>query len=169
MTYQRGFSLFELLCVLFVLSILAQAGVSHFIRVNQDTQDKNTLQQQVKYLADALSQARQIAVMSGKPSFLCGGVECNGDWSTGFRLYQLEPFGESKNPLQHRIFDALLSVSWRGFPVQKHHIEFLPHGLSGYQNGTFVFCLGSWRADIVLNQSGRFYITDPQRQGAVAC
>jgi type IV fimbrial biogenesis protein FimT len=162
MNRQNGFSLLELLCVLAILSILAYAGSAQFLSVSQKTKDKNTLKNEMKRLADALTQARQLAVISGQTSFLCGGLGCNGGWSYGFTLYQFEPISGVKKHYRQIIFEPLLAVSWSGFPVKKQQIEFRFNGLSGYQNGTFEFCLGAWRAELVLNQSGRFYITDPQ-------
>jgi type IV fimbrial biogenesis protein FimT len=169
MSHQRGFSLLELLCVLAILSIFAHIGAASFLSVSQNTQDKNTLKNEMKRLAEALIHARQLAVVSGQPSFLCGGVDCGGDWSSGFQLYQIVSFSQEKKEYQRIIFNELLQVSWRGFPIKKQQIEFQSNGLSGYQNGTFAFCLGHWQADLVLNQSGRFYVTDPQGRGEEQC
>ena len=162
MSRQHGFSLLELLCVLAILSFLAHAGSAQFLSVSQNTQDKNTLKNEMKRLADALTQARQLAVISGQTSFLCGGQNCNGGWSSGFTLYQIEPNSGAEKHYRQIVFDPSLAVSWRGFPTQKNQIEFRSNGLSGYQNGTFEFCLGAWQADLILNQSGRFYLTDPR-------
>lgn len=162
MNRQYGFSLLELLCVLAILSILAHAGSAQFLSVSQKTKDKNTLKNDMKRLADALTQARQLAVISGQTSFLCGGLSCDGGWSSGFTLYQIEPDSDVEKHYRQIAFDHELAVSWRGFPVKKQQIEFRPNGLSGYQNGTFEFCLGAWQADLILNQSGRFYLTNPQ-------
>lgn len=162
MSRQHGFSLLELLCVLAILSILAYAGSAQFLSVSQKTKDKNTLKNEMKRLADALTQARQLAVISGQTSFLCGGQNCNGGWSSGFTLYQIEPNSGAEKHYRQIVFDPSLVVSWRGFPTQKNQIEFRSNGLSGYQNGTFEFCLGAWQADLILNQSGRFYLTDPK-------
>ena len=159
---QHGFSLLELLCVLAILSVLAHAGSAQFLSVSQKTQDKNTLKNAMKQLADALTQARQLAVVSGHNSFLCGGLNCDGGWSSGFVLYQIQPISGVEKSYRQIAFNESLQVSWRGFPVKKQQIEFQPNGLSGYQNGTFEFCLGAWQADLVLNQSGRFYVTNPQ-------
>lgn len=76
MSRQCGFSLLELLCVLAILSILAHAGSAQFLSVSQNTKDKSTLKNEMKRLADALTQARQLAVISGQTSFLCGGQNC---------------------------------------------------------------------------------------------
>lgn len=169
MGHQHGFSLLELLCVLAILSILAYVGSAQFLTVSQNTQDKNALKTEMKRLSDALIQARQLAVVSGQTSFLCGGEHCDGHWSSGFTLYQAVPFGGLDKVYRHIVFDDLLNVSWRGFPSQKKQIEFHSNGLSGYQNGTFEFCLGAWQTDLVLNQSGRFYTSDPKAKSSEAC
>lgn len=169
MKYQDGFSLLELLCVLAILSIFAYVGSAQFLVLSQNFQDKSTILNDIKQLSDALTQARQLAVISGQTSYLCGGIECDGDWSSGFVLYQ-EGVSNGNDKAYRRInFDDALTVSWQGFPVTKQQIEFQSNGLSGYQNGTFQFCLDTWQADLILNQSGRFYITDPQAKEESAC
>lgn len=169
MHHQRGFSLLELLCVLAILSILAHAGSAQFLSVSQKARDKNTLKSEMKRLAQALTQARQLAVISGQSSYLCGGVDCDGHWSDGFKLYQMASTNGVEKIYRQILFDHSLVVSWHGFPIKKQQIEFQSNGLSSYQNGTFEFCLGAWQADVVLNQSGRFYLTDPQRLNSELC
>ena len=134
---QYGFSLLELLCVLVILSILAHAGSTQFLSVSQKTKDKNTLKSEMARLADGLTQARQLAVISGQTSFLCGGLNCDGSWSSGFTLYQVEPNSGVEKYYQQAVFDHALTVFWHGFPVKKQQIEFKFNGLSSYQNGTF--------------------------------
>lgn len=169
MSHQKGFSLLEMLCVLAILSILAYAGAAHFQAANQDEQDQTLLKNSIKALSDALLQARQLAVVSGSASFLCGGFACDGDWSSGFVLYQAD--ASSSDDILYRAiaFHDDLTVFWAGFPVSKQQIEFHSNGLSGYQNGTFEFCLGNWQAFLVVNQSGRFYTADIQEKGEGDC
>ncbi|MBJ7539106.1 GspH/FimT family pseudopilin [Marinomonas transparens] len=169
MDHQSGFSLLELICVLAILSILAYVGSSQLLTVSQDSKDKKSLTADIKALSEALLQARQLAVASGEESFVCGGDNCSGNWSSGLRLYQASrDLGEEKEYRQIT-FEAPLQVSWRGFPANKKQIEYQPNGLSGYQNGTFLFCLGRWQGSLVLNQSGRFYIADTRRQEGEDC
>ncbi|ETX11033.1 pilus assembly protein FimT [Marinomonas ushuaiensis DSM 15871] len=173
MNRQGGFSLLELLCVLAILSLFAYAGSAQFLVLSQSSQDKSTIQNGMKKLSDALTQARQLAVVSGQTSYLCGGIECDGDWSSGFVLYQNNlssgNYASSDKTYQGVSFDENLNVYWQGFPINKQQIEFQSDGLSGYQNGTFEFCLNAWQASLILNQSGRFYITDPQEKEEGAC
>ncbi|WP_394178718.1 GspH/FimT family pseudopilin [Marinomonas posidonica] len=167
MVQQCGYSLLELLCVLAILSLLAHLGSSHFLSVNQDLENQRTLKTEVARLANGLTQARQLAVASGRLSYLCGGIRhCTGDWSAGFRVYQHTESGETEKTFASMPFASGLLVAWRGFPAQKTQIEYRLNGLSGYQNGTFVFCLGRWKMALVLNQSGRFYVSSLQPQTA---
>ncbi len=180
----HGFSLLELMCVLAILSILAHVGSTQFLSVSQSSQDKHLLKSEMKRLGEALTQARQLAVISGQASFLCGGVACDDAWSSGYSLYQMVPVTSAGNSsmgnssinnlgvkkwFRQMAFDKALRVSWRGFPAKKQQIEFHSNGLSSYQNGTFELCLGDWQADLILNQSGRFYLTDPKAIDEGAC
>lgn len=169
MHQQGGFSLLELMCVMLTLSILAYFGSSHFLFQHQSTQDQKTLKEAVAQLADALLQARQLAVVSGKTAYVCGGQTCSGDWSSGFQLYQETEIEGSPLFYRNILFDGELALSWRGFPNNKQEIEFTANGLSGYQNGTFQFCLGAWQAGLVLNQGGRFYTTDLTEKSSEVC
>ncbi|AEF54165.1 GspH/FimT family pseudopilin [Marinomonas posidonica] len=165
MVQQFGYSLLELLCVLAILSLLAHLGSSQVLSFNQDLEDQRILKTQVTRLANGLTQARQLAVASGRLSYLCGGIQrCTGDWSTGFRLYQNTESNQAEKTFASISFTSDLLVAWRGFPAQKKQIEYRLNGLSGYQNGTFIFCLGRWKMGLVLNQGGRFYVSALQLQ-----
>ncbi|SBS30851.1 Type II transport protein GspH [Marinomonas spartinae] len=160
--HQHGFAFIEVLCVLAILSILSFFGATHFFVYQKEHQDRQMLQDDMDSLSEALLEARQMAIKSGAMSFVCGGEDCSGIWSSGFEVRQREGYAKEYRRVQ---FDHDVSVHWQGFPSNKSRIEFLPNGLSSYQNGTFVFCLGRWTANIVLNQSGRFYRSKVRRTG----
>ncbi|MCV2403277.1 GspH/FimT family pseudopilin [Marinomonas sp. C2222] len=166
---QGGFSLLELICVMLILSILAYFGSSHFLSLHQTTQDQKTLKEAMAQLADALLQARQLAVVSGQTAYVCGGQSCSGDWSSGFLLYQETEVEGSPSIYRNILLDGDIVLSWQGFPRNKQSIEFTADGLSGYQNGTFQFCLGIWQAGLVLNQGGRFYTTSLTEKSSEVC
>lgn len=158
-----GFTFFELLCVLTILAILSFFGVTHFLQYQQSKQSQNILQNDMDSLSKALLEARQMAIESGVMSFVCGGEQCSGRWSAGFELRQQEGYGRENRRVK---FDHPVSVHWKGFPSNKSRIEFLSNGLSSYQNGTFVFCLDDWQGHIILNQSGRFYMSKVSKAGS---
>lgn len=157
MQSQRGFTLLELLCVLAVLSIAGMMGMTGFLWAQQSQESKTVLLDDVKNLSNALQQARQLAISSGQASYVCGGQNCSGNWSYGFRVVQPENLGGLYRKV---VFDHDVHIEWHGFPATKSRIDFLPNGLSSYQNGTFVLCYQSYQVSIVLNQSGRYYTSE---------
>ncbi|REG84290.1 GspH/FimT family protein [Marinomonas pollencensis] len=157
MQNKKGFSLLEVMCVLAILSFLALVSSGVIIQHAQTSQHKAILLEDVKNLSNALQEARLLAIQSGDSSYVCGGVDCQGNWSDGFVVMQPESYGG----LYRRVtFEHDVSIVWQGFPANKSRITFLPNGLSGYQNGTFLFCYLGWHTRLVINQSGRFYGAD---------
>lgn len=157
MRQQQGFTLLELLVVLTILSVLAYFGSAQLLVVNSTMADRRVLQDSLKILSDALLQSRQLAIVSGQKSLLCGGIACSGHWSEGYEIYQHNLHSKA---VKQTMFTSNVSIRWRGFPAKKNFIEFKSNGLSAYQNGRFELCVGEWQADIVVNQSGRFYLSD---------
>ncbi|GAB3484618.1 GspH/FimT family pseudopilin [Marinomonas epiphytica] len=167
MAKQNGFTLLECMVVIAMLSALAY-GTSHVVfGFRQSEQDKQSLLEDLQALSVALMAARQYAIRSGQTTYLCGGVLCTGDWSSGYRIQHtvaadtLADDSQSEgSSLQVGYFSPTLRLRWQGFPSQRRYIEFLANGLSAYQNGRFILCVGEWQGEIVLNQSGRFYLSD---------
>ena len=157
MRHQRGFTLFEVMVALSILSLLAYMGSAHVRDFSASLADKRALQASLKNLSAGLLQARQLAIANGQNSFLCGGIDCSGDWSYGYQIFETQ---HSSTPVQQGRFPDNLLVRWQGFPAQKSFIEFKANGLSAYQNGSFVLCIGQWQARIIVNQSGRFYLDE---------
>lgn len=155
-----GFSLLEVLCVLFVLTLLAAAGWSNaYSGLLQET-PREKIQTAQTSLASGLLLARQHAVTSQQSLTLCGGIasaeggECDGDWSSGWFILQTD------NIKKYQTFTDDVTITWSGFPTKKTFLYFHATGLTDYQNGTFYLCLGEWQTYIVVNQSGRFYLGD---------
>jgi len=154
----KGFSLFEVLCVLFILTLLA--GVSWNTSLAKFFQETpyEKIQEIQKSLASGLLFARQYAVQSQQSILLCGGLattnqgDCSGDWSAGWFIEQ------DTDIKKYHVFPASTSIQWSGFPSDKAYIRFHANGHTDYQNGTFNLCFYGWQSRIVLNQSGRFYL-----------
>ena len=157
MRHEQGFTLLELICVLAILSILGAFGATSLFSTQQDSKDKATLLSDVKNLANALRQARHLAIESGSSSYVCGGINCSGNWSDGFEVRQSSALDTTYRSV---LLDHAVHIIWHGFPANKSSITFLPTGLSSYQNGTFFLCYLRWKASIIINQSGRYYTSD---------
>mgnify|MGYP000114942041 CR=1 FL=1 len=162
-----GFSLIEILIVIAVVLTISRF-VSTYRNMFPAQNNQNVLYQTQQSLSLWLIRARQLAVNTQKEVQLCGGHGCDGDWSEGVAIHV------SNTLLDSHLFDMDVSIVWKGFPVHKTDITFLPNGLSSYQNGTFYICQSGRYCYIRLNQSGRFYSSpifdDEQKAGeAVLC
>ncbi|WP_191602928.1 GspH/FimT family pseudopilin [Marinomonas algicola] len=150
MTHEHGFSLVEVLIVLMIIAIISRTFPSS-INLFAFQKKQNALYKTQQDLALWLIRARQLAVNINKEVILCGGDQCDGNWTKGLAI-------RSDNvTISTLSFDLGIHVSWKGFPVQKKSIIFLSDGLSSYQNGTFYLCHSGFYCYIRLNQSGRFY------------
>ena len=157
MKMQNGFSLFEAVCVLAVLSLLAYSSSRFLYSSKQVIDQQTTLLSALASLESGLIKARHLAVHVGEVTYLCGGLSCDGDWSHGYHITFDSEAREAFDTNLSMTFPEGITVTWKGFPAKKRHIEFHPNGLTGYQNGSFYFCLNHWGAKVVLNQAGRFY------------
>ncbi|MFT2109688.1 GspH/FimT family protein [Marinomonas sp. 2405UD68-3] len=145
----KGFTLIEVLVVITIVS-----SVSVFLSSSNAfslLSNENTLLKAKENLGLSLLRARQLAVNSQTEVILCGGVSCNGNWSQGVSILI------QNDVLYSHVFPNDIEVKWKGFPVHKTSVSFLPNGLSSYQNGTFYLCDATFYSYIRLNQSGRFY------------
>lgn len=154
----KGFSLPELLIVIAMISIVSSAFLSsRVVGYYQRWQARNVLSQDVSGLLTLISRARSLAMRSEQPVLLCGGTNCNGDWQQQAFIR----FANGTNILHTQVFSSETAVVWRGFPVQRAYLQFLPTGLSSYQNGSFYLCRAHAEAlRILVNQSGRAYLDD---------
>ncbi|SBS26429.1 hypothetical protein MAQ5080_00517 [Marinomonas aquimarina] len=152
----KGFSLPELLVAIAMISIVASAFLSsNLLAYYQRWQDRQMLAQDVSGLLSLIARARSLAMRSEQPVRLCGGEHCNGDWGQQAWLH----LSGDTQVLQRHQLSSDTSMVWRGFPAQRAYIEFLPNGLSSYQNGSFYLCRAQAHAQrILVNQSGRAYL-----------
>lgn len=153
-----AFSLVEVLLVLVILAFMAKQMGTAIVASWFEQTDYERLSRYQHNLANALTLARQYAVQAQQDVALCGGNYedklCDGDWSQGWYI-------QLANKIKTRQrFPEDVKISWSGFPANKHFIAFYSNGHSGYQNGTFYLCLNHLMTRIVLNQSGRFYLSD---------
>lgn len=152
----KGFSLPELLIVIAMISIVSSAFLSStLVGDYQRWQSRHTLMQDVGALLALIARARSLAMHSEQAVLLCGGEHCNGDWTQHAYIR----FADDPRVIKSQNFSSDTVVIWRGFPAQRPYIQFLPTGLSSYQNGSFYLC--QTQADalrILLNQSGRAYL-----------
>lgn len=151
----QGFSIVELMVVIAMISIVSSAFLYTDLQsFFQKWQVRQVIEDDVSGLMKLIEQARSLSVLSGKEVMLCGGLDCNGDWSQ-LAYYK---FSSSAQPIDRYFFHELTQVRWRGFPAQRRFIIFLPTGLSSYQNGSFYLCQPDGDAKrILMNQSGRAY------------
>ncbi len=155
---KRGFSLFELLFVLALCSLLCgflwPSWKSFFTQVrNQDLLSR---------LERVLRFVRQEAVLRGQKMTLCASQDqrhCSENWKEGLLVLSEEGGFE-----QHliRVFQFSPSegeLHFRAFPRHQQTCEFLPSGETNHENGTFWYCEGTqalWA--LLLSQSGQWRI-----------
>ncbi|HSW93269.1 MAG TPA: GspH/FimT family pseudopilin [Gammaproteobacteria bacterium] len=156
----RGFTLLELLTVLGIIALLSIVGFSGIIFFSQksesDVAESN--------LINAIQLTRAEAIARHEKVILCGSpdqVECSPDWDKGYLIKT------ASRILYH--FPAHTDnqrLQWRSFPTHKPQLEFLPDGLSYFQNGTFRFYQKEATAPdwaVVLNKAGRVRVmTHPE-------
>ncbi|MFD1384769.1 GspH/FimT family protein [Rhodanobacter aciditrophus] len=164
---KQGFTLMEVLVVVTVLSLLALSGLSKTLYdYYASWRQREVLHDQALALISLIDRARSQAIHSGRPVYLCGGESCDGGWSN---YVYLSPERSSSAAYVGGIFLPSVTIIWRGFPVYRRYIVFLPTGLSAYQNGSFYLCSkGDPALRIVVSQSGRAYL-DPDVYYSEAC
>lgn len=162
----KGFSLPELLVVIAMISIVSSAFLSTSLTdYYQRWQARHSLTQDVSDLLTLINRARSLAMRSEQTVLLCGGEHCDGDWKQSAFIR----FSNNPRVLHSQVFSAETEVIWRGFPAQRAYLQFLPTGLSSYQNGSFYLCRAQADAlRVLVNQSGRAYL-DKQSYDATEC
>lgn len=149
MSYQRAFTLIEMLIVVALLSILGLVAVpalADFIETNR----QQALYHQV---VRAVHNARTHAVTQRISVELCGtqdGISCHKDWSQGWLLMD----SQAKKPVAVTLLKSdRQRLQWRGF---RNKIQFHSNGISPTGNGRFYSCHKqqiSWQ--LILNRQGR--------------
>lgn len=161
MTYRilRGFSLFESLICLSVLSIVASLAIPAFGGMLQ----RNRQQLAIQQLKETVNFARATAISRKSSISIChapaDACETTDLWSSATRVFS----DHDRDGLQSAE-EATLLVSklpeglhwrWSNFRTQPH-LTFLSNGATASLNGSFILCRGSTAlARLVLNKAGR--------------
>ena len=161
----KGFTLMEVLLVMAVLSLIALSGLSNIVFDHYSAlKQRESLKADATSLVDLIDRARSHSVNTGRPIYMCGGLECNGNWSE--RIFLADERSLSSIYVSASLSPSAVVV-WRGFPVLRDYIAFLPTGLSAYQNGSFYLCEdGNQALRVVISQSGRAYLDSEQYEAS---
>ncbi len=159
--HTQGFTLYEALVTLTLISILSVGAIS-FGRLVQNTgiaTDVNTL------LAD-LALARSEAIKRAQPVTICKsdtGLSCNNaaQWHEGRIVFaDTNESGELDDDEEVvRVGQKLrrgLSLRYSAFgPGASNYVIYQPSGLTKSQNGTFRFCDSTTARTVILYNTGR--------------
>ena len=161
MTYRiaRGFSLFESLICLSVLSIVASLAVPAFGGMLQRSRQQLAIQQ----LRETVNFARAAAINGHGTVSIChaptGECDSSNLWSATTRVFR----DGDRDGLQSAEEPTLLISQlpeglhwrWNNFRTLPH-LTFLNSGVTNALNGSFILCQGTEpRARLVLNKAGR--------------
>lgn len=150
----KGFSLLELIIVLFITIILLFIGVSGWNNFKQQ-QNSHIIMQQI---AGAINFARIEAIKRGEPIIFCKSSDhqhCGGEWRDGQLVISSQ--GEvlqALDPLP--LGDNLI---WRSSFGRNDALELLPTGFTNGQQGRFYYISSHKNTELapvlVINQTGR--------------
>lgn len=166
MTYRisRGFSLFESLICLSVLSIVASLAIPAFGGMLQ----RNRQQLAIQQLKETVNFARAAAINGSGSVSIChapaGECDSSNLWSATTRVFRdwdrdgLESVDEP-TLLTSQLPEGL-HWRWNNFRTLPH-LTFLNSGVTNALNGSFILCQGTEpRARLVLNKAGRIETAD---------
>jgi len=91
----------------------------------------------INHLQQLIITAQLEAIKDNTPITICHltNNKCSGDWNESISM-----FSDYQTFKQENIkTDENATLSFKGFPTTKY-LTFTPLGLSGQQNGTFVYC-----------------------------
>lgn len=122
----RGYSLIELCVVMLITAILAGFLCGGMARLHE----RWLFQEMVDEFIARIHEARWLAIIYQHPVNL---EPIGNDWSHE-RLV-------SDNTLikNYRPFPSALTLTWRGFPIEKNALMFDARGLLVEENGSFIF------------------------------
>jgi type IV fimbrial biogenesis protein FimT len=152
----HGRSLVELICVIFIISIITAIALPNL----QELRDRNTRAQTTNQMVSLLHHARSNAVFSRKIVSICSGVERCSDntrWQNALLIFidrnangQLD--SDDELLLRANITDEFY---WH-WNRTKGHIQFETDGTTRAMNGTLTLCRkGTPEHQIVVALAGR--------------
>jgi type IV fimbrial biogenesis protein FimT len=154
--YKKGFSLFELIIVLTIISIAAAIAIPSLYSLSENSTNRLNAEQ----LLRAINLARGEAVARHDEVVLCKNVE----WQNGYMIL-------NKNQ-KIFIFENRIKgqIHWRAFPIGRNDLRFLPAGFADTENGTFWYCPHAdknpvWA--IAVGSSGRARLVLPNFKGNI--
>lgn len=159
----NGFSLIELLFVLFIITVFAILVVPSYQMSFNRSQDQVLKQQ----LLRAIQLTRSTAMIKNQLATLCkssDGKTCSGQWAQGYIVIV--------NQQVIYTFDRSVvgsQLNWRA-AKKSPDLSFLPNGYTDNENGTFWYCPAgeknpSWA--VVVNKAGRIRTIVPNKQGVI--
>ncbi|WP_213608673.1 GspH/FimT family protein [Pseudoalteromonas sp.] len=160
---QCGTTLLELLVSISIVAIVSQISLSflpNFLALNRADNQISLLHRHINY-------ARLYAIENSSYVTLCAlkGNECiNGNWHDQISIFVDKDKSTSLNSDDNiiNIFEHTHSADTLEYP--RNAITFRPDGtLNGFQNGTFVYCPNSAKAELEgvalsVSQTGRIRI-----------
>jgi len=167
MKSHKGYTLVELLVTLSILGVISSFGIPSFY---------NTLQNQkavsIAYeLYHHLNYARNEAISKNHAVTVCASYDKNScsrlkDWSYQSMVIFIDKNRNGQIDKEDEILKIKKfgldhgSLMWRSFR-NKSYLQWLPSGMTHYQNGNFVYCPASknpkYAKTIIMNAAGRMY------------
>lgn len=164
-TYQRAYSLLELLITISVMALLMGSAAPSLISQLQKSRQIDTINQMHAHL----NYAREKATSSRSVISLCTGHNTCAETRTWQE--QMLIFQDSNRNGQLDQGETLLKVAsinanhrwiWTNFRQQKH-MAFKPNGATDSLNGTFTLCETNQAvSSIVINITGRVKLETPK-------
>lgn len=139
----KAFTLIELMIASAIMVIMLTCASFYFSNQQQAARADAA----INHLQQLLLTAKLQSIKTNMPVTVCeltssGG--CSGDWEG-----MISVFNDSQTIQKVQLLtDKKAMLSFSGFPTSKY-VKMTPLGLSGQQNGTFVYCV-SYGAELIL-------------------
>ncbi|MCH2158914.1 MAG: GspH/FimT family pseudopilin [Oleiphilaceae bacterium] len=161
--YSRGFTLLELLIAFTIIAITFGISFGSFSFI-----EKQRVEQNARTVIQAIMYARSLAIKENQSVFICAsdnGSHCDKNWSNTMMIYRdlngNKSFDTSDDMIHlFEIGSDDNRIRWGSFRRQDY-LEFLPTGMTNFQNGTFTVCANNKNVEtavpVIVNVAGRPY------------